>query len=215
MSGFFTPFFSMIAPPGAKLIFFPLGWLEKINSRKTFEVIAQLQPDALVAGSHIIKRLTNGSKEDSDNLDLTSLMIAFPIGSAVPHDSDQKLKEHFPNLFVTFNYYGLTESGHFLTRSITPNNMGVIFKGCEIKIVNPETLKVCNAGETGEIWGKSKWAMKGYLNRPEENAKFFSEDGWFRTGDLAHYDEDLILHFDGRLKELIKYQNKHVYPTEV
>ena len=57
--------------------------------------------------------------------------------------------------------------------------------------------------------------MKGYLNRPEENAKFFAEDGFVRTGDLGHYDSEGILYFDGRQKELIKYKNCHLYPKEV
>lgn len=55
----------------------------------------------------------------------------------------------------------------------------------------------------------------GYLNRPEENAKFFGEDGFFHTGDLGHYDEDGTMYFDGRIKELIKYMNVHLYPIEV
>jgi 4-coumarate--CoA ligase len=57
--------------------------------------------------------------------------------------------------------------------------------------------------------------MKGYLNRPEENTKFFAEDGFFHTGDLAHYDENGVLYFEGRLKELIKYKNCHLYPLEI
>merc|ERR1712144_19587 len=57
--------------------------------------------------------------------------------------------------------------------------------------------------------------MKGYLNRPEENAKFFAEDGFIHTGDLAHYDDNGCLYFEGRLKELIKYKNYHLYPLEI
>ena len=57
--------------------------------------------------------------------------------------------------------------------------------------------------------------MKGYLNRPDDNAKFFAEDGFIHTGDLGHYDNNGILYFDGRFKELIKYQNCHMYPLEI
>ena len=57
--------------------------------------------------------------------------------------------------------------------------------------------------------------MKGYLNKPEETAKFFAQDGFLHTGDLGHYDELGQLFFDGRLKELIKYKNHHVYPLEI
>ena len=57
--------------------------------------------------------------------------------------------------------------------------------------------------------------MKGYLNRPEENAKFFADDGFVHTGDLGHYNENGTLYFDGRHKELIKYKNCHLYPLEI
>ncbi len=57
--------------------------------------------------------------------------------------------------------------------------------------------------------------MKGYLNRPDEDAKFFAEDGFVRTGDLGHYDDKGIVYFDGRQKELIKYKNCHLYPKEL
>ena len=62
---------------------------------------------------------------------------------------------------------------------------------------------------------KTDVVMKGYLNRPEENAKFFAEDGFIHTGDLAHYDDNGCLYFEGRLKELIKYKNCHLYPLEI
>ena len=57
--------------------------------------------------------------------------------------------------------------------------------------------------------------MKGYLNRPEENQKFFAGDNWYRTGDLARYDSKGNLYYEGRQKELIKYKNCHLYPLEI
>ena len=57
--------------------------------------------------------------------------------------------------------------------------------------------------------------MKGYLNRPEENGKFWADDGWYRTGDLARFNHRGMLFYEGRFKELIKYQNCHLYPLEI
>lgn len=61
------------------------------------------------------------------------------------------------------------------------------------------------------LWGYFSF----YSNRPEENSKFFAADGWVHTGDYGHYDSSGLLHFDSRLKELIKYQNCHLYPIEI
>jgi len=194
---------------------FPVRWLEDRGPRKMFEAIQLFRPTLLSFGSHLLLTMINAPKETSTNLDLSSVTMALPIGSLVPPDSNEKLKVHFPRMLVTFNIYAMAESGNGLTVSTTPRNMGCVAKGTELKLVNPETGRLCAAGETGEIFGRTKWAMKGYLNNPEENAKFFAEDGWFRTGDLAHYDNDLTLHFDGRLKEVIKLQYQYVYPNEV
>jgi len=93
--------------------------------------------------------------------------------------------------------------------------MGHVAPGIEMMIVHEQNGSQCGPNETGEIWVRTHAEMKGYLNRPEEDSKVLAGDGWIRTGDLGHYDEEYVLYFDGRLKELIKYKNKHVYPTEV
>jgi len=107
------------------------------------------------------------------------------------------------------------QGGLTLAVSPTHTTLGHVVQGMEMKVVNVETRRICQENETGEIWARSNVEMKGYLNEPEEDEAFFAGDGWFRTGDLGHYDDDLVLHFDGRLKELVKVQGKHVYPTEV
>ena len=62
---------------------------------------------------------------------------------------------------------------------------------------------------------KTMAPMKGYLNRPEENKKFFAEDGFVHTGDLASYEKNGMMKYEGRLKELIKYKNCHLYPLDI
>ena len=58
--------------------------------------------------------------------------------------------------------------------------------------------------------------ISGYINHPEENAKFFDDpDGFIHTGDLGYYNEEGVLFYNGRKKELIKYQNCHIYPSEI
>lgn len=46
--------------------------------------------------------------------------------------------------------------------------------------------------------------MKGYRNNPKATKDVLDSDGWFRTGDIAHYDEDGHFFITDRLKELIK-----------
>ena len=62
---------------------------------------------------------------------------------------------------------------------------------------------------------KGYGVMKGYLNRPEENAEFFADDGFIHTGDFVSYNSSGMLKYEGRKKELIKYKNYHLYPLEL
>ena len=55
----------------------------------------------------------------------------------------------------------------------------------------------------GELWIKGDNVMDCYYNDPEENKNAFSEDGFFKTGDLVRFDEEGLLYIVGRVKEII------------
>ncbi|MGJ6123091.1 AMP-binding protein [Mycolicibacterium sp. Y3] len=65
----------------------------------------------------------------------------------------------------------------------------------------------------GEIEVRSDSAMAGYLPEAETGSVF--ADGWYRTGDIGHLDEDGWLHITDRLKEMIKVRGFQVAPAEV
>lgn len=115
--------------------------------------------------------------------------------------------------------YGLTElspASHVSPGGIgKPGASGVNVPNTECRIVNPETLQDLPQGEDGEIWVRGPQVMKGYLNRPGATAECITPEGWFRTGDIGHYDEDGYLFITDRLKELIKFKGFQVAPAEV
>ena len=58
--------------------------------------------------------------------------------------------------------------------------------------------------------------MPGYWNRAAETAKVFTEDGWYRTGDLGHFDDAGRLILSGRIKDMIVLPNGfNVYPEDI
>lgn len=58
--------------------------------------------------------------------------------------------------------------------------------------------------------------MLGYYNNPEANAAVFTDDGWFRTGDMGYMDNDGYFYVTGRLKSVIVLENgKNVFPEEI
>ena len=69
-------------------------------------------------------------------------------------------------------------------------------------------------GETGEIWLKGPCIISEYWRKPEETSKTF-EDGWFRTGDLGHVDEEGYYFLTDRIKHIIISGGENVSPKEV
>jgi long-chain acyl-CoA synthetase len=70
-------------------------------------------------------------------------------------------------------------------------------------------------GEVGEIVIRGHNVMKGYWRRPDATAEAISDDGWFRTGDLARRDEDGDFFIVDRRKEMIIRGGYNVYPREI
>ena len=82
--------------------------------------------------------------------------------------------------------------------------------------MDPETKEAVGPNKVGEFAVRMSFGcMLRYLNSPEENKHFFGEDGYMHLGDLGHYDDDGVIYYDGRHKDLIKYKNSHLYPKEI
>lgn len=69
--------------------------------------------------------------------------------------------------------------------------------------------------EIGEIYLLSQIRFLGYANQPEETRNAFDEQGWFKTGDLGYFNEECELFLVDRKKEMIKYLNYQVAPSEL
>lgn len=69
---------------------------------------------------------------------------------------------------------------------------------------------------TGEIVVHGDAVMMGYYKNPEATAEVFTEDGWFRTGDIGYIDDDNFIFITGRKKNIILLSNgKNVFPEEL
>jgi 4-coumarate--CoA ligase len=70
-------------------------------------------------------------------------------------------------------------------------------------------------GQTGEICLKGPNVFLGYLNKPDLTKASFTDDGYFKTGDIGYQDEAGNLFITDRVKELIKYKGFQVAPAEL
>jgi acyl-CoA synthetase (AMP-forming)/AMP-acid ligase II len=119
------------------------------------------------------------------------------------------------------NMLGLTETGGVCLASDDEGDQperrrgsfGRPVPGFEAKVVDAETEEQCGVGAVGELWLRSPFLMEGYYGR--ERHETFTADGWFRTGDLCHVDEEGFFYFSGRRGDMIKTAGANVSPREV
>lgn len=132
-----------------------------------------------------------------------------------------------PDLIVAFEDFGISIfEGFGITEcsplvAVTPytkrklGTIGPSVPCCQVRI-DPNG-EVTEEGYTlGEIQVKGDNVMIGYYNNPEANADVFTEDGWFRTGDVGYLDCDGYVYITGRIKFVIVLENgKNVFPEEI
>ena len=75
--------------------------------------------------------------------------------------------------------------------------------------------KMVEIGKPGELCVKGPQVMRGYWNKPEENAKSFTPDGYLRTGDIAVMDQKGYFKIVDRKKDMILVSGFNVYPNEI
>ena len=114
---------------------------------------------------------------------------------------------------------GLTETGaQILSNPMPPQERKIgspgIAVGNEIIIAN-ENLHALDAGMSGEILVRGENVMQEYLHQPDETAKTITSDGWLRTGDIGHMDDDGYVFVTGRIKELIIKGGENIAPREI
>jgi long-chain acyl-CoA synthetase len=112
--------------------------------------------------------------------------------------------------------YGMTETAPFISvNRFEPgqNKFGTVgpaIPGVDIKIDQPN-----DEGE-GEILVKGQNVMLGYFKRPELNNEVFTEDGWFRTGDVGKFVRARFLQITDRKKDIFKTSTgKYIAPRQL
>ena len=129
------------------------------------------------------------------------------------------LMKFFDNLGITLcEGYGITECSPLI--AVNPyyarkkGSVGPACDCCEVRIDAEEVDE--NGNLTGEIQVRGENVMLGYYKNDEANAEVFTEDGWFRTGDIGRMDKDGYIYITGRCKSVIVLENgKNVFPEEI
>lgn len=133
--------------------------------------------------------------------DLSSLKMITYGTETMPESLLKRIKTSFPKVRL-LQTFGTSETGIMKTSSKSSNSL-------EMKLNDPnQEYKVVNQ----ELWLRSKTQVLGYLNAEMDS---FTEDGWFRTGDLVDELDDGYIRIIGRGNEIINVGGEKVLPSEV
>ncbi|KAI9552448.1 hypothetical protein GHT06_022814 [Daphnia sinensis] len=131
-----------------------------------------------------------------------------------------KLLERFKHPVSFQEAYGLTEMSPGVMMGPLGNkklgSCGSLLSRTQAKIVDLETgQRTLGPYEDGELYVYGPQVMKGYYKNQKATDEMIGADGWLRTGDIGHYDEDGHFFIVDRLKELIKVKGFQVAPAEL
>ena len=150
---------------------------------------------------------------------LPSLRLFLCGGASVPEKLMRDARANLPRTF-TSPLWGMTECGGVTTCPFdAPEEKlyatdGLPCGSMELKVVDRGGSPV-PAGVDGELMARGPMVAKGYFRQPELTAEHFLSDGFFRTGDQAHMDEDGYIKITGRIKDLIIRGGVNIAPVEI
>ncbi len=155
--------------------------------------------------------------ESAEGADCSSLRTCMSGGAAMPAELMRAFEEKFG--CVILEGYGLSETSPVASfnhpdKERKPGSIGTPIEGVEMQVWDDDGNEV-DQGEVGEIVIRGHNIMKGYWNRDDANKEAITEDGWFRTGDMAKMDEDGYFFIVDRKKDLIIRGGYNVYPREI
>jgi len=114
--------------------------------------------------------------------------------------------------------YGMTETGintsNPLVEERKVGSVGKPLSGVLVRVVD-EMDNIAKPYDIGHIQVKGKSLFQGYWQMPEKTAQDFTEDGFFKTGDMGYFDDEGYLFIVGRQKDLVISGGLNVYPREI
>ncbi|HET8823204.1 MAG TPA: long-chain fatty acid--CoA ligase [Thermoleophilaceae bacterium] len=155
--------------------------------------------------------------DSAGDADCSSLRTCMSGGAAMPAEVMRAFEEKFDCMIL--EGYGLSETSPVASfnhpdKERKPGSIGTPIEGVEMQVWDDDGNELPQ-GEVGEIVIRGHNIMKGYWNRDDANKEAITDDGWFRTGDMAKVDEDGYFFIVDRKKDLIIRGGYNVYPREI
>jgi len=197
---------------GAKLVL-----LERFSARAALELIESQRVTYIPTAPAGLVAMLN--EPNLDKYDLSSLRVVITGGASAAVETIREYQRRMKGYLIEL--YGMLEAGFQTYTRFTDDpekvngTIGRPIRAMELRIVDAETVDV-PPGEIGELMSRGPSIHLGYHNNPAANAQAFTDDGWFRTGDLGRVaDAEGNVQITGRSKEIINRGGKKFFPREV
>jgi fatty-acyl-CoA synthase len=203
---------------GAKTVLLPS---EKFDITEAFRLIEAHRISNLFTVPTILKMMVEHPA--ADQFDHSSLRHVIYAGAPMYREDQKRALSKLGKVLV--QYFGLGEVTGNIT--VLPAALHEAEDGPEARIgtcgyertgmqvsIQDDAGREMKPGKTGEICVIGPAVFAGYYDNPEANTKAF-RDGWFRTGDLGHMDEQGFVYITGRASDMYISGGSNIYPREV
>ena len=188
--------------------------IRRFRIEPVLDLIESAHPTILMAVPTMVNYLAKSPT--ITRRDRSSLRVVLSAAAPMPLELIEVLRRDWGVGYA--ESYGLTETSPVITtttaREMRPGSCGRAMGDTRLKVADPlgNPLPV---GSVGELWAQGTAISAGYYRRPDETARVFTPDGWFRTGDLVRMDEEGYVYIVDRAKDMINVGGEKVYPRDV
>ena len=191
--------------------------MEKFQAERALQLIEKHRVTFIPTAPASLLAILN--EPDFKRYDTTSLRVVVTGGASAAIETIRAYQANMNGHLLEL--YGMLETGfHTFTRfeddpEKVNGTIGHIVGQMKLRILDEQGVDV-PYGSEGEIAADGPGVHLGYYNNPVANQELFTEDGWFRTGDLGKFVDDVgNVMIVGRRKEMINRGGKKYFPREV
>jgi long-chain acyl-CoA synthetase len=189
--------------------------LPRFELKGLLDIFARTKANILPAVPTLLNAIARADSVSAEQL--ASLEVAISGGAALPDEIRAAFAKKSKAILA--EGYGLTEASPVVCCAALrvpskPMSIGLPLPGTDLRFVDVDSKQEVGIGENGELQVRGKQVMLGYYDNPEATADAF-QDGWLRTGDVGHVDEDGYVFLVDRIKDLIICSGFNVYPRVI
>lgn len=156
-----------------------------------------------------------------ETANLSSLRHYTSGGMKLPFNVIERMNKYLKNCKLCQSF-GLSETAGTIALNLnhlSNDSVGQLISGAEVKIMDEQGDRL-GVNESGELCVKLPYMFVGYIPygsnaRKTNECTYFDSEGFFRTGDIARFDENADLFILDRKKEIFESDGNHVFPSEI